>query len=286
MQSRPATRDDIAATAGLSARSETFWFGAPELNEDEIAEYFDQVGSFEADSRVFFDGERLLAVALHNPTDAWFVIDPELAHLVAPELIEWYSSFENPHMDVLDRDEAMRTALERRGWRHRRSMFDLVRPVTSDWSIAEPAWPPGITVRDFSVDDARAMYDLVYLEANWSDVPGHPHRDFAAWRSLFLTDTTDAHQQVLAFRGERLVGVSIGRIFSDKTGWIAQLAVATTEQGNGIGRALLLESLHRRCAAGATALGLGVQADNRNALGLYLSVGLTVDREWMEYHLA
>ena len=35
--------------------------------------------------------------------------------------------------------------------------------------------------------------------------------------------------------------------------------------------------------AGATSLGLSVQAENRGALKLYLGVGLRIDREWMEY---
>jgi ribosomal protein S18 acetylase RimI-like enzyme len=90
---------------------------------------------------------------------------------------------------------------------------------------------------------------------------------------------------VLAWRGERLVGVAIGRMFSDGTGWVAQLAVAKDERGQGLGRALLLEALRRRRAAGATSVGLGVQHENRGALTLYLDVGLTIDREWMQYTL-
>jgi hypothetical protein len=35
--------------------------------------------------------------------------------------------------------------------------------------------------------------------------------------------------------------------------------------------------------AGATKLGLSVQAGNRGALDLYLGAGLTIDREWLIY---
>ena len=127
------------------------------------------------------------------------------------------------------------------------------------------------------------MYQLIYVDAGWAEVPGHPHREFDDWRDLFITDTTVPDLQVLAWRGDRLVGVSTGRIFSDGTGWIAQLAVAKDERGNGLGRALLLDGLRRRRDAGATVLGLAVQAENRNALDLYLDAGLEIDREWMEY---
>jgi ribosomal protein S18 acetylase RimI-like enzyme len=49
----------------------------------------------------------------------------------------------------------------------------------------------------------------------------------------------------------------------------------------GLGRALLVESFHRLSATGVEILGLGVEAANVNALGLYRSVGLEVAREWV-----
>jgi len=288
MHRRPATRDDIAATALLVARSETFWFGAPEEDEAEIGEHFDHVSALETHSQVFLDGDRIVAVALHNPHDAWFVTDPDpaLTSAVADDLIDWYATLENPHIEVLDRDEAMRAALDAHRWQHARSSFELVRQVSVDWTIAEPSYPAGVETRTFTTDDAEAMYRLIYVDAGWAEVPGHPHRNFDEWRDLFITDTTVPDLQVLAWRGERLVGVSTGRIFSDGTGWIAQLAVARDERGSGLGRALLLDGLRRRAEAGATMLGLAVQADNRGALNLYLDTGLQIDREWMEYQPA
>ena len=285
MFSRPATPADVAVTAELAARADTAWFGAPEHDETEMGEYFDQVGDFETGSRMFFEDDRLVAVAMRNDTDAWFVTDPDpdVTRRVADDLIAWYSRFDKPKMEVLDRDSALRSALEARGWGHHRSSFELMREVGHDWTLATPEYPAGVTVREFSVDDAAAMYRLIYVDAGWADVPGHPHRDFEGWRSLFITDSTVPEQQVLAWRDDRLVGVSIGRIFSDGTGWIAQLAVARDERGNGLGRALLLDGLRRRRSGGATTLGLSVQADNRHALNLYLDTGLAIDREWMEY---
>lgn len=288
MQSRPASRADIPLAAELNARWETAWFGAPESDEGEIGERFDQVASFETDSRVFGDRDRVLAIAMHNPHDPWFVTDPDqhLTGLIADDLIEWYSSFDKPKLDVLDRDEVMRSKLAARGWQPARSSFELVRPVSANWTIAEPHYPDGVEVRPFTTEQADAMYHLIYVDAAWAEVPGHPQRPFDDWRNLFITDTTVPDLQVLAWRGGRLVGVSTGRIFSDGTGWIAQLAVARDERGQGLGRALLLDGLRRRRDAGATLLGLSVQADNRNALGLYLDTGLQIDREWMEYRPA
>lgn len=288
MISRPATRADLALASELSARAETAWFGAPESDESEIGEHFDRVRDFETDSRLLFDGDRLVAVALHLGTDAWFVTDPdqELTRRVADDLIGWYSGFDAAKLEVLDRDEALRSSLVAHGWRHERSSFELVRPVSADWTMPEPRYPDGVEVRPFTPDQAAAMYHLIYVDAAWAEVPGHPQRAFDDWRTVFITDTTVPELQVLAWRADRLVGVSTGRIFSDGTGWIAQLAVAKDERGHGLGRALLLDGLHRRRVAGATALGLSVQAENRNALALYLDAGLEIDREWMEYRPA
>lgn len=288
MDTRPASRADIPLAAELNARWDTAWFGAPESDEAEVGERFDHVPSFETDSRVFSDGGRVLAVALHNPNDPWFVSEPDQAFidLVADDLIAWYASFDQPKLDVLDRDEALRSKLAAHGWQHVRSSFELVRSVSAGWTLAEPRYPAGVEVRPFTPDDAAAMHHLVYVDAGWADIPGHPHREFADWRKLFIPETAVPELQVLAWRGERLVGISTGRIFSDGTGWIAQLAVARDERGSGLGRALLLDGLRRRRDAGAGLLGLSVQADNRNALGLYLDTGLRIDREYLEYRPA
>jgi ribosomal protein S18 acetylase RimI-like enzyme len=282
VQQRAATLDDLPPITELTARSDTAWFGAPEHDESEVREYFDQVDDLGTGSRLFLDGDRLVGGALRNATDAWFVTDPDpaVAATVADDLVAWFGAGK---VSVLERDSMMRAAFERHGWTHERSMFDLLRPVSNDWVIAEPVWPDGVIVREFTPDDAEAIYRLIYVDAAWADVPGHPHREFADWRSIFITEHTKPEVQTLAWRGDRLVGVAMGRVFSDGTGWIAQLAAAKDERGRGLGRALLLDGLRRRRDAGATTLGLAVQAENRSALSLYLAAGLEIDREWMEY---
>ncbi|HYN75634.1 MAG TPA: GNAT family N-acetyltransferase, partial [Candidatus Limnocylindria bacterium] len=114
------------------------------------------------------------------------------------------------------------------------------------------------------------------------EVPGHESRDFEEWHGLFVAKE-DPEQQVLAWQDGRLVGVALGRIFSDGTGWVSQVAVPRDLRRRGLGRALILEAFGRRMAAGATGLGLGVSAANVDALRLYLDLGLGVDREWMVF---
>lgn len=52
------------------------------------------------------------------------------------------------------------------------------------------------------------------------------------------------------------------------------------ERRRGLGRALLLCAFTALARDGARGLALGVQAENVEALGLYRSVGLEVEREW------
>jgi ribosomal protein S18 acetylase RimI-like enzyme len=127
-----------------------------------------------------------------------------------------------------------------------------------------------------------AVHRLIFAEAGWAEIPGHNERPFEEWRRLFV-DRVPASLLLLALRDGRAVGAALNRVFADGTGWVSQLAVARDSRGQGLGRSLLLESLRRLSAAGAARLGLEVQAGNEAALGLYRSVGLSVQREWRAY---
>lgn len=281
---RAATMDDLPAIAALSARWETAWLGVVENDEDEVRETFERCEPLPEHTRVVIDSGTVVGAAWWHGHESTLLIDPTVGtDAVRTALLDWLDAGSIDHLDVFGEDADLRAALAARGWRHDRSAFDLIRPITPDWTLDEPRWADGIEVRDLGPDDGEAVHRLLYVDAAWAEVPGHPERPFDEWRRLFLTPADRPEQQVLAWRGDRLVGVATGRVFSDGGGWIGQLAVAKDERGRGLGRALLLEGLRRRRAAGATTLGLSVQAENRGALALYLSVGLVIEREWMNF---
>ena len=284
MNARPAAAaTDLAALTELYRRWDTARFGAPEHDADEVRETFGPEDGWDGRSRLLFDGERLVAAAWYWSGETTLLVDPEIDPAPSyAELIRWLAERHVP-LDALAADTALLDTLRAAGWVHERSSFELIRAVSAEWSPAEPSWPEGVTITDLAGADLAAVHRLIYVDAGWADVPGHPDRPFEQWREIFVTDKEAPEQQVLAWRGDRLVGASMGRIFSDGAGWVAQLAVARAERGRGLGRALLLESLRRRVAAGAVLLGLSVEAANRSAIGLYLDVGLTVDREWMHF---
>ncbi len=286
MDVRSATPDDIPALVDLQRRFDVAWFGVPEQGEDEVRESWDRIDPLTENSRLIFTDGRLVASAWRWGAATDLLVDPDIdPSAVYDDLLVWFAAGPAVVIEALHQDERLRAALTARGWQHTRSGFDLLRPVTTDWVLADPIWPPGVERRDYRPEDARAVHRLVYVEAAFADVPGHHSRDFDEWFGLFLAEHAKPEPPVVAWRGGRIVGVSLGRLFSDGAGWISQLAVAGDERGRGIGKALLLETLRRRVAAGATALGLGVMAHNRGALGLYLGVGLRIDREWLAFEL-
>lgn len=283
MDIRPATADDLAAYDDLQRHWDVHWFGASEHSIDEVEEMLGYADPLADNSLVVLDDGHLVAVALRFGESTSLTVDPTTdARAVLDRLLPWYAQAPG-EVEVLSRDESSVGALEASGWTHQKSAFDLIRPVTPDLELAEPQWPEGVELRQFDLADAEAIHRLIYVDAGWAEIPGHPDREFADWQKIFVTEQTIPSQQVIAQRGDRIVGIAMGRTWDDGTGWVSQLATAKDERGRGLGRAMLLEALRRRVAAGATSLGLGVQAENRGALDLYLGVGLQIDREFRTY---
>jgi ribosomal protein S18 acetylase RimI-like enzyme len=283
MELRTATREDLAEIAELQRRHDEHWFGASEHSVDEVAEFLSYAEPLSENSLLTLDASGLVAVALRFGTDTILAVDPETdAESVYRQLLPWFADRPG-HIELLSRDERAIAVVEQAGWTYYKSAYDLIVEVTPDLRLADPVWPAGVEVRDFDVADAAAIHRLIYVDAGWADVPGHPERDFEEWQRIFITDHTIPEQQVIAWRGDRIVGIAMGRTWDDGTGWVAQLATAKDERGRGLGRAMLLEALRRRVAGGATSLGLGVQATNKGALDLYLAAGLNIDREFRTY---
>jgi len=273
---RPAVPGDLAAITALQDRYDTHWLGAPERDESEMAEELGHA----AECVVVEDGGELVAASWIIGLSTSLTLAPGAdVKTTLDVLLPWLTSRRGT-VAVLDRDEALRRALLEFGWTHDRSAFELLRPVTPDWHLDEPRWPEDVQVTDFSAATPEQVHELIYVDACWADVTGHMGRTLPDWVSIFVTDKDLPEQQVLAWRDGRLVGAATGRIFADGSGWVAQLAVARSERRRGLGQALLLEAFRRRVAAGATTLGLGVQAENVGAIALYTGIGLIIDREW------
>jgi ribosomal protein S18 acetylase RimI-like enzyme len=279
---RPATEDDRDQVLAMARAEDIAWFGEPQFTPEEMGEFLDHVGGMAAGVVAVDDSGQVHGYAgVGAVQESLLVVDPADANPPYAELIDWIRDRGAASLNAYSNDLPRLDALEQGGWRHAFSNFELARPGAE--LVEKPTWPDGVTLAVFDLaTDAERAHHLIYVDARWADVPGHHERPLESWRQMLRSQ----EKGWLALRGDRTVGVVIGRVFADGRAWIHQLAVAQDERGNGIGRALLLHAYTELLAAGATSLGLDVQAHNDNALGLYRSVGLEITREWGIYQPA
>jgi ribosomal protein S18 acetylase RimI-like enzyme len=287
---RPATVDDVAAISAVTDAQDTAWWGSPDGDIDDTRHELDQVvsvvGSLETTSRVAIVDGAVVGFALlsgHGHTST--AVDPSapLAHEARAALFHWLVGAGAGEIESPAQDLGRLAAIAAVGLVPRRSSFELERP--GDVADLEPAvWPGGIAPVPFrnGVDDEE-VHEMIY--SVWLDVEGHTLRSLAEWRERLLGGTWFEQDLVVLARRDAgagpVAGVSLGRRFGAEVGWVSQLAVGHPDRGLGLGRAILVEACHRLGQTGVGVIGLGVEADNERALGLYRSVGFEVAREWV-----
>ncbi len=287
---RPATHDDVAAISAVTDAQDTAWWGSPDGGIDDTRHELDQVvslmGSLEVGSRVAIVDGAVVGFALlsgHGHTST--AIDPSspVAHEAQLALYQWLAGAGAGEIEAPAQDAERLAAIASVGMVPRRSSFELER--WGDVADLEAAvWPDGIAPVPFraGVDDEEA-HEMIY--SVWLDVDGHTLRPLDEWRARLLGGPWFERELVVLARRDNgtgpVAGVALGRRFGTELGWVSQLAVGRPDRGVGLGRAILVEACHRLALTGVRVIGLGVEAENERALGLYRSVGLQVAREWV-----
>lgn len=285
---RSATDDDLAGVTAVFAAQDIAWWDEVDGDVDDVRGEFDRTvaafGTLADGARVALVDGAVVGVALHvGHGQTNVAVDPSTgyAERSLEMLIDWLIESGATLIDAPAHDAERLDVLRARRWTPVRSSFDLERVATVD-DLVSLAWPTDISASPFrrGVDD-QAVHDMIY--SVWTDVAGHTHRPIEEWRALFLdVPSYDPDLVVLArHRDGHVAGIAMCRVFDGELGWVNQLAVGRPDRGVGLGRALLVESFRRFADRGVERLGLGVEADNGTALGLYRSVGLEVTREWM-----
>jgi ribosomal protein S18 acetylase RimI-like enzyme len=275
---RPATSADRAALIALTLAEDAAWSGAAAVSADEAGELLDHHGPGVVFER---DGRAAGYAAVAEGGGSLVVTDPGETEPALEALVPWLVERGHPEVEAYASDARRIAWLEAHGFSYRHSSFDLQRGA--DPPLAPVTWPPGMTVAPFRHgEDEEAIHALIYVDAAWGDVPGHGEQSLEGWRATL----TPGYRGWVARRDARAVGWIAGRVFGDGRGWIHQIAVARSERGLGLGRALLLHALAELRALGATSYALGVMGENENALGLYRDVGFAVEREWRIYAMS
>lgn len=283
---RAASLEDAPRLLDLSNAVDRAWWGHEETDADEIEQRLRLAGDLTRRTRVVDrDGRPVgYAVTFGSQGDTDVLIDPALEatsrRRVEEALLGWLVEVGADHLEAPSHDRGLLAAYARHGFVPSWSSYELERSPTLP--LLPAPLPQGVDLRAFDrAAHAGAVHALLYRF--WADVAGHRHREIDEWTELFLGHGSfDPRLQVVAWRGERPVGVAICRVYTGDTGWVLQLGVAPEERGQGLGRALLVEATGRLAAGeGVGTVGLSVVARNEQALGLYRSVGFEVTREWV-----
>jgi len=230
---RPAVLGDAPALASLAERFETRWFGTPDSDDAEAHQDLARVGDLATHSAVLVVGDGVIAAMTvwgRAETQLWIdpSLDERLTRAAYDYLLSWSATAGAGLVAALRQDKLLLAALADHGWQPKVSGFELTRSVAD---LPAPSWPAGISDTSIDVDrHGHAVYELIYARARWGDVPGHLVRPYDEWLQILAYD---AGQQILAWRGDRPVGVVIGRVFGGGVGWVQQLAVDTGERGRG-----------------------------------------------------
>lgn len=277
---RPATEVDRDAVLELGVAEEKAWFGSAENSAEEISEWVNDKGGIATGVVYVDDVGRIRAFAAPGRHAGCLLFAvPGRATTAIDALLPWLREHGAVQVMTFGADRERVAAFERHGLRHVRSSFSLARSAEVP-PLPTPHWPDGIDVAPCSLgDDDDAVHALIYGDAAWASVPGHTYRDLNAWREAVRPGL----RAFLARRDEAPVGWVAGRILHGGRGYVSGLAVALSERGRGLGRALLLHGFADLVVAGASVLALDAEAANHAALGLYRSVGLAVEREWRVY---
>jgi ribosomal protein S18 acetylase RimI-like enzyme len=271
-----ADRNDVLA---LGVAEEIAWFGSPENSAEEIGEWVDYEGGIASGVVDVDDAENIRAFAAPGERESILMADPAHATECIDNLLPWLREHGTVQLMTFSADDHRVHTLERHGLHHIRSSFSLARSISSD-PLPQADWPEGVTVEPYRLgDDDEGVHSLIYVAAEWASVPGHNHRELDAWRETLGVGL----RAFIARRGKSLTGWVAGRILDSGKGYVSGLAVARSERGLGLGRALLLHSATDLLDAGAAGLALDAVASNEAALALYQSVGFAVDHEWRVY---
>jgi mycothiol synthase len=168
---------------------------------------------------------------------------------------------------VAGSNDAARVHLRAAGYAPAQHYFRLRADLAS-----VPAAPEA-PLRTFEPADEAAVHALI--QEAFAEIEGHEHQPLETWRAKTIAkEGHDPSLWLLLEDDEGPAGAALGERWEERTGYVAELAVARRARGRGHGRTLLLGLFEAFRRAGLTHAELSVHGRNRGALRLYESVGM------------
>jgi mycothiol synthase len=177
--------------------------------------------------------------------------------------------------------------LEANGYAVVRYFFLMDRATLDD--VPQARFPQGVEIRPVRDEHLPAIFEMEV--AAFRDHFGGIDDTSEAFERMVRDPRRDSSLWVVAWHGDQIVGQSLNRINRAENealgvarGWVNAVGVRREWRQQGIGRALVAESLRVLREAGMTCARLGVDAENpHGALGLYESLGFGVVKRGRNY---
>jgi GNAT superfamily N-acetyltransferase len=166
------------------------------------------------------------------------------------------------------------------GYTPTRCYYEMQRSLDDD--RPEVLMPTGIELRSPLPEHYRAIWEAnAECFRDQQDYVPPSEESYDAW---VATPDLDPSLWLVAWDGDQVAGGAINVAYRGVWGETDDLFVRHPWRNQGLGRALLVGSLHLFKARGLTTAGLGVDAENLSgALGLYESVGFRPYQQVVSY---
>lgn len=311
--SRGAGMDDVADAVTLINRFSHHYIGVDETTEDSLRNDW-QTPGFDPQKNIRLvctPEEKLVgAIEVWDVTQPpvhpwlWMAVDPAEEHIpqIRAYLLDWGERRSQKVLSELEPE--LRVSM--RFWTYRENQdivpvleergFSLIRHsfrmrYEMDGPPPEPAWPPGITVREYAPEeDAETVYRVD--DEVFQDHFGYIEEPFEEGFQRFMHHMTeheayDPNLWFLAQEGEEVVGICLCRkwAYEDRqAGYITSLGVRRPWRRQGIALALLHHAFQTFYERGKEKVDLAVDAKNlTGALRLYKKAGMYVYRQFDMY---
>jgi ribosomal protein S18 acetylase RimI-like enzyme len=180
-------------------------------------------------------------------------------------------------------------ALERNGFEHNRTFFDMARPL--ELPIPDMPLPEGYTIRPINSETELEAwveaFNLSFID-HWNYQPMTLTRRQHWMKSLDYRPELDlvaiASDGTLAAFSYCMIEAANNQRLGVRDGWVGDLGTRRGYRKRGLARALLAASMRAFKNAGMDTAKLGVDTENPNgALRLYESVGFQKAETWLSY---
>jgi mycothiol synthase len=134
-------------------------------------------------------------------------------------------------------------------------------------------FPSGVTLTNWQRELGEQFFQAYH--AAFRERPGFPNPAAQEWiTGYFENENIKSEWSLLALDGETPAGFVFGSV-ERPGGYIVQIGVIPEYRGQGLGAALMMESLKRMQAAGITVAQLEVNVNNPSAISVYKQLGFT-----------